>query len=52
MNTVGFGDIVATNNMEIIFTIIFVFIGCAIFAIRFIINLFKKYLFHNNFFFF
>lgn len=32
MNTVGFGDIVATNTIERIFSIFFVFIACGVFA--------------------
>ena len=32
MNTVGFGDVVATNSFERIFSIFFVFIACGVFA--------------------
>ena len=33
MNTVGFGDIVATNTFERIFSIFFVFIACGVFVV-------------------
>lgn len=32
MNTVGFGDIIPTNSIEIVFCIIFIFFACGMFA--------------------
>ena len=33
INTVGFGDMVPSTNIEIVFTIVFIFVACMIFAI-------------------